>query len=183
MFLSQFLGSYLYLYIWEKMKTFFHCIWEKLHNIGQTKAIFGLGMPPVTGGKSGQIRLKKDYYKQQKRLDKPRKKWNLKPTYIKQFLKYLGKFKLSIWHSVIVIPLVVWIHLSAQICYVKSWTLSAIGNGKIFFLFIERLCNVLVVMFVRNETIPSGTDKEGIWGWFRENFHYLSIETYVVVTH
>ena len=38
------------------MKTFFHCIWEKLHKIGKNKAIFGLGMPPVTGGKAGQIK-------------------------------------------------------------------------------------------------------------------------------
>ena len=39
----------------KKMKTF-HCIWEKLHKIGKKKAIFGLGMPPVTGGKSGQLK-------------------------------------------------------------------------------------------------------------------------------
>ena len=54
--LSQVLGSYLYLYIWEKNEDFFLCIWENLHKIGKNMAIFGLGMPPVTGGKSSQIK-------------------------------------------------------------------------------------------------------------------------------
>ena len=38
------------------MKTFFIVFGEKLHKIGENKAMFGLGMPPVTGGKSGQIK-------------------------------------------------------------------------------------------------------------------------------
>ena len=46
-FLSQFLGSFLYLYIWEKMKTFFIVFGKKYTNYN--KAIFGLGMTPVTG--------------------------------------------------------------------------------------------------------------------------------------
>ena len=33
-----------------KDKYFFHYIWEDIHKIGENKAIFGLGMPPVTGG-------------------------------------------------------------------------------------------------------------------------------------
>ena len=36
-----------------KDKYFFHYIWENIHKIGKNKAIFGLGMPPVTGGKTG----------------------------------------------------------------------------------------------------------------------------------
>ena len=39
-----------------KDKYFFHYIWENIHKIGKNKAIFGLGMPPVTGGKTSQIK-------------------------------------------------------------------------------------------------------------------------------
>ena len=39
-----------------KDKYFFHYIWENIHKLGKKKAIFGLGMPPVTGGKTGQIK-------------------------------------------------------------------------------------------------------------------------------
>ena len=39
-----------------KNKEFFHYFWEKLHKRGKNKAIFGLGMPPITGGKTGQIK-------------------------------------------------------------------------------------------------------------------------------
>ena len=39
-----------------KNEDFFHYIWEKLHKIWKNKAIFGLGMPPITGGKTGQIK-------------------------------------------------------------------------------------------------------------------------------
>ena len=39
-----------------KEKYFFHYIWENIHKIGINKAIFGLGMPPVIGGKTGQIK-------------------------------------------------------------------------------------------------------------------------------
>ena len=35
---------------------FLHYIRENIHKIGKYKAIFGLGMPPVTGGKTGQIK-------------------------------------------------------------------------------------------------------------------------------
>ena len=35
-----------------KDKYFFH--WGNIHKMGKNKAIFGLGMPPVTGGKTGQ---------------------------------------------------------------------------------------------------------------------------------
>ena len=38
-----------------KDKYFFHYIWENTHKIGKNKAIFGLGMPPITG-KTGQIK-------------------------------------------------------------------------------------------------------------------------------
>ena len=38
-----------------KDKYFSHHILENIHIIGK-KAIFGLGMPPVTGGKTGQIK-------------------------------------------------------------------------------------------------------------------------------
>ena len=31
--------------------------------------------------------------------------------------------------------------------------------------------------------ISSGTDKNGIWWWLRDNFAYFSIKTYVVGTH
>ena len=55
-FLPPILGSYLCLYIWEKINTFFHSVWEDIHKIVKNKAIFGLGIPPVTGGKSGQIK-------------------------------------------------------------------------------------------------------------------------------
>ena len=37
--------KYFFLYIWENIK---------LYKTGKIKAIFGLGMPPVTGGKAGQ---------------------------------------------------------------------------------------------------------------------------------
>ena len=37
-----------------KDKYFFHYIWENIHKIGKNKANFGLGMPPVTGGKTGK---------------------------------------------------------------------------------------------------------------------------------
>ena len=37
-------------------KYFFHYIWENIHKIRKNKAIFGLGQPPVTGGKTGQIK-------------------------------------------------------------------------------------------------------------------------------
>ena len=40
-----------------KDKYFFHYIWENIHKIGENKVIFGLGMSPVTGGKTGQIKL------------------------------------------------------------------------------------------------------------------------------
>ena len=39
-----------------KDKYFFHYIWEKVHKVGKNKAIFGLGISPVTGGKTGQIK-------------------------------------------------------------------------------------------------------------------------------
>ena len=39
-----------------KDKYFFHYIWENIHKIGKHKAIFGLGMPSVSGGKTGQIK-------------------------------------------------------------------------------------------------------------------------------
>ena len=39
-----------------KDKYFFHYIRENLRKIVEKKAIFGLGMPPVTGGKTGQIK-------------------------------------------------------------------------------------------------------------------------------
>ena len=39
-----------------KDKYFFHYIWEKIRKIGKNKAIFGLGIPLVTGGKTGQIK-------------------------------------------------------------------------------------------------------------------------------
>ena len=55
-FLPLILGSYLYLYIWEKINSVFHYIWENIHKTGKNKAIFGLGMPPVTGGKTGQMK-------------------------------------------------------------------------------------------------------------------------------
>ena len=35
---------------------FFHYIWEIIHKIGENKAIFGLEMSPVTGGKTGQMK-------------------------------------------------------------------------------------------------------------------------------
>ena len=44
-----------------KDKYFFHYIWENIHKIGKNKAIFGLGMPPVTGGKTGQIKSLKPF--------------------------------------------------------------------------------------------------------------------------
>ena len=50
-FLPLILGSYLCLYIWEKINTFFI-----IHAFGQIKAIFRLGMPPVKGCKTGQIK-------------------------------------------------------------------------------------------------------------------------------
>ena len=40
----------------RKDKYFFHYIWENKHKIGKNKAILGLGMPFVTGGKTGQIK-------------------------------------------------------------------------------------------------------------------------------
>ena len=39
-----------------KDKYFFHYIWENKDKTGKNEAIFGLGMPPVTGGKTGQIK-------------------------------------------------------------------------------------------------------------------------------
>ena len=36
-----------------KDKYFFHYIWENIH---LNWKMFGLGMPPVTGGKTGQIK-------------------------------------------------------------------------------------------------------------------------------
>ena len=39
-----------------KDKYFFHYTCENIHTTGKNKAIFGLGMPPVTGGKTGQIK-------------------------------------------------------------------------------------------------------------------------------
>ena len=48
-FLSPILWNYLCLY-------FFHYIWENIHEIGKNKAIFGLGMPPVTRSKTDQIK-------------------------------------------------------------------------------------------------------------------------------
>ena len=39
-----------------KDKYSFNYIWENIHKIEKNKAIFGLGMPPVTGGKTGQIK-------------------------------------------------------------------------------------------------------------------------------
>ena len=56
MFLSRFLGSYLYLYIWEKNEDFSLYLGKITQNWEKKKAIFGLGMPPVTGGKSGQLK-------------------------------------------------------------------------------------------------------------------------------
>ena len=51
------------LHLGKDIKYFFHYIWENIHNIGKTKAIFGLGMPLVTGGKTGQIKsLREDTY-------------------------------------------------------------------------------------------------------------------------
>ena len=54
-FLPPILGSYLCLYIWEKINIF-HYIWENIYKIWENKANFGLGMVPVTGGKTGQIK-------------------------------------------------------------------------------------------------------------------------------
>ena len=39
-----------------KDRYFFHYMWENIHKIGKNKAIFGLIMPPVTRGKTGQIK-------------------------------------------------------------------------------------------------------------------------------
>ena len=39
-----------------KGKYLFHFIWENIHKFGKHKAIFGLGMPPVKGGKTDQIK-------------------------------------------------------------------------------------------------------------------------------
>ena len=44
-----------------KDKYFVHYIWENIHKIGKNKAIFGLGMPPVTGDKTGQIKSLPSY--------------------------------------------------------------------------------------------------------------------------
>ena len=38
------------------MKTFFSLHLGKIHKIGESKAIFRLGIPPKTGGKTGQIK-------------------------------------------------------------------------------------------------------------------------------
>ena len=40
----------------RKDKYFFLYIWENIYKTGKNKAIFGLGMPPVTRGKTGQIK-------------------------------------------------------------------------------------------------------------------------------
>ena len=37
-------------------KYVFHYVWENIHTIGKSLAIFGLGMPPVTEGKTGIIK-------------------------------------------------------------------------------------------------------------------------------
>ena len=39
-----------------KDKYFFHYISENKQKTGKNKALFGLGMPPVTGGKTGKIK-------------------------------------------------------------------------------------------------------------------------------
>ena len=39
-----------------KNEDFFHYIWGKIHKTGENKAIFALGTPPITGGKTGQIK-------------------------------------------------------------------------------------------------------------------------------
>ena len=44
-FLPPILGSYL----GKVTAFFFHYSWEIIHKIGENKAIFGLGMSPVTG--------------------------------------------------------------------------------------------------------------------------------------
>ena len=49
--LPPILGSYLCFFIWEKINTYF--IIFGIHKIRKNKAIFGFGMPPVTGGKPG----------------------------------------------------------------------------------------------------------------------------------
>ena len=38
----------------EKDKYFFHYISKNIHKIGKNNVIFGLGMPPVTVGKTGK---------------------------------------------------------------------------------------------------------------------------------
>ena len=61
MFLPPILGSYLCLLHLGKDKDFFHYIWENIHEISKNKAIFLLGMPPETGGKTGQIKSLEEY--------------------------------------------------------------------------------------------------------------------------
>ena len=45
-----------------KDRYFFHYMWENIHKIGKNKAIFGLGMPPVTGGKNWSNKITEYYY-------------------------------------------------------------------------------------------------------------------------
>ena len=46
----------LHLYF-RKNEDIFHYIWGKQkHKIGENKPIFALGIPPITGGKTGQIK-------------------------------------------------------------------------------------------------------------------------------
>ena len=55
-FLHPNLGSYLCLYIWEKINTFFIIFGKIYTKLGKNKAFFGLGTLPVTRGKTGQIK-------------------------------------------------------------------------------------------------------------------------------
>ena len=50
------LGSYLFLHIWENILLKLGKISAKIHEIGKIKAISGLGMTPIQGGKNGQIK-------------------------------------------------------------------------------------------------------------------------------